>query len=93
MQLEIPSSAQYTKTVSLNPGAAPDYITSGGKTIGKTSTLVAGNFAGGMRAMSLASRPDVDPLEVVQRAKELCKQPIKLSWENVFFEVEVATTQ
>ena len=40
----------------------------------------------------MANRPDIDPMEIVERAKELCDQPIKLSWENVFFEVEVPTS-
>ena len=42
--------------------------------------------------MSLATRPDTDPMELVERAIKLCKQPIKLSWTNVFYEVDVPTT-
>ena len=64
---------------------APAYIEA------KASSLIAGQRAPSMRAMSLATKPDFDPLEIVQRSKELCKNPIKISWENVFFEVEVMT--
>lgn len=32
------------------------------------------------RTMSLATRPDTDPMELVERAKKLCKKPIKISW-------------
>jgi ABC-type transport system involved in cytochrome bd biosynthesis fused ATPase/permease subunit len=42
-----------------------------------------------MRAMSLATKPDYDPIAVLEDAKAACKNPIKISWENVFFEVEV----
>jgi hypothetical protein len=31
-------------------------------------------------------------MELVERAIKLCKQPIKLSWTNVFYEVDVPTT-
>lgn len=84
------------KTVSLNPALlAPDYVnygTRGG--LGKTHSLLQGaHIAGGIRAMSLASRPDHDPIEIVERAKELCKEPIKLTWENVFFEVDTPTSE
>ena len=45
-----------------------------------------------MRTQSLATRPDIDPFALVERAKLLCRQPIKLSWHDVFFEVDVPTT-
>jgi hypothetical protein len=41
-----------------------------------------------MRTMSLANRPDTDPMLLIERAAKLCKNPIKLSWSNVFFEVD-----
>ena len=44
------------------------------------------------RGMSLATRANIDPIALVEQAKDRCKQPIKLSWENVEFEAEVATT-
>jgi ABC-type multidrug transport system ATPase subunit len=59
----------------------------------KSNSLLAGQVPGGMRAMSLLSRPDVDPVQIVQQAKERCEEPVKLSWENVFFEVEVPPTE
>lgn len=43
--------------------------------------------------MSLATRPDTDPMELVERASKLCKNPIKLSFQNVFYEVDVLTTE
>ena len=75
--------APQTKTVSLNTGAGMGAF--------KANSLLP-NQVPGMRTMSLASRPDIDPAEIVEQAKALCKQPIKLSWENVFFEVDVPTT-
>ena len=44
------------------------------------------------RGMSLATRGNLDPLALVASAKENCKQPIKLSWEDVRFEAVVKTT-
>jgi ABC-type multidrug transport system ATPase subunit len=32
-------------------------------------------------------------MELVERAQKLCKNPIKLSWQNVFYEVDVVTTE
>lgn len=46
-----------------------------------------------MRTQSLATRGDIDPIACVEQAKKLCKEPIKLSWQNVFFEVDVKTTE
>lgn len=43
--------------------------------------------------MSLATRPDTDPMELVEMAKRQCKNPIKLSWNNVFYEVDALTTE
>lgn len=45
------------------------------------------------RGMSLATRAEIDPIALIQNAKEKCKQPIKLSWENVQFEAEVAVSK
>lgn len=42
-----------------------------------------------MRTMSLSNKPDTDPMELVQRAMALCKTPIKMSFERLFFEVDV----
>lgn len=47
----------------------------------------------GQRTMSLATRPDTDPMELVEMAIKQCKNPIKLSWSNVFYEVDVLTTE
>ena len=41
----------------------------------------------------MATRGDIDPIALVESAKKLCKEPIKLSWHNVFFEVDVKTTE
>ena len=46
-----------------------------------------------MRTQSLATRGDIDPIALVERAKKVCREPIKLSWHNVFFEVDVKTTE
>lgn len=62
-------------------------------TIGKSNSLIGGVIPGGVRSMSLLSRPDMDPVEIVALAKERCKEPVKLSWENVYFEVETPPTE
>ena len=46
-----------------------------------------------VRGMSLATRANIDPVQLVEMAKERCKQPIKLSWEDVCFEAEVPKTK
>ena len=43
--------------------------------------------------MSLTNKPDFDPVQLVAQAKENCSEPVKLSWENVFFEVETKPTE
>lgn len=58
----------------------------------KSNSLLAGTVPGGMRAMSLSNKPDLDPVALVAAAKEVCDEPVKLSWENVFFEVEAKPT-
>jgi len=45
-----------------------------------------------IRGMSLATKAKIDPIAMVEQAKANCKQPIKLSWEDVRFEAEVKTT-
>lgn len=52
----------------------------------------SGNAKPAMRTMSLANRPDTDPMQLVEQAMKHCKNPIKLSWQNVFFEVDVITS-
>ena len=76
---------------SLNPAAISknsDY---------DSSSMIEGDdpnkTAAGKRTMSLATRAEIDPMELVEQAKANCKQPIKLSWSNVFFEVDVPTTE
>jgi len=44
------------------------------------------------RGMSLATRANIDPIQLIENAKKNCKQPIKLSWENLRFEAEIKTT-
>ena len=41
------------------------------------------------RTYSLATREGSDQLKLVELAKQNCKTPIKLSWHNVRFEVEI----
>ena len=41
------------------------------------------------RTQSLATRADTDMQKLVEDAKKFCKYPVKLSWQNVKFEVEV----
>ena len=43
----------------------------------------------GERAKSLATRAVADAHKLVEEAKQHCKYPVKLSWKNVKFEVEV----
>lgn len=45
------------------------------------------------RALSLASRSTLETTEIIKNAKENCKNPIKISWKNVKFEVEVKQTE
>ena len=45
-----------------------------------------------IRGMSLATKTSIDPIKMLDEAKKNCKQPIKLSWEDVRFEAEVKTT-
>ena len=42
--------------------------------------------------MSLATKGNIDPIALLERAKEQCKQPIKLSWEDLSFEAEISMT-
>lgn len=44
------------------------------------------------RQMSLATKPKSDAMELVKNATKLCKNPIKLSWQDVYYEVEVPAT-
>jgi len=41
------------------------------------------------RAKSLATRANVEAIKLLEEAKKNCKNPIKLSWKNIIFEVEV----
>ena len=49
----------------------------------------AENPGANKRTRSLATREGTDQLRLVEQSKKLCKNPIKLSWDNVRFEVEV----
>ena len=47
------------------------------------------------RGMSLASRANIDPFALIEQAKRKIgrgKLPMKVSWENLTFKAEVATT-
>lgn len=53
-----------------------------------------GNVHGkGNRAMSLATRSTADAMKIMEEARAACKNPIKISWKNVKFEVEVKQTE
>ena len=41
------------------------------------------------RSKSLATRAQADAQKLVENAKALCKRPVKISWRNIKFEVEV----
>lgn len=41
----------------------------------------------------MASRANIDTLEVVRQAQERCAQPIKISWDKVKFSAQVRTTK
>lgn len=45
------------------------------------------------RSYSLSTRGHVDGLALIEDAKTKCRNPIKLSWNKVFFEVEVKQTE
>lgn len=45
------------------------------------------------RTRSLATRENLDTMKILEDAKRLCKNPIKLSWKDVRFEVEVLQTE
>lgn len=80
------AAAEYLRTGSLRPALAFDRP--GSKLI---ETMDQPKVT--QRTMSLATRPDTDPMELVERAQKLCKNPIKLSFQNVFYEVDVITTE
>jgi hypothetical protein len=41
------------------------------------------------RAESLATRGDIDFMSLINAAKEKCKMPVKLSFENICFDVRI----
>lgn len=45
------------------------------------------------RTLSLATREACEQLKLVELAKSKCKNPIKLSWSNVMFEVEITVSK
>ena len=75
---------QAKKTYSLNTGGASVAI--------QTPTNKAKAMTMAIRGKSLATRGNIDTQALTQLAKDKCTQPIKLSWEDVRFEAEVATT-
>jgi ABC-type multidrug transport system fused ATPase/permease subunit len=85
-KLDFKKPAQDSRMMSLNPAA-------GMLKTPKLLDIDGGKDKPSMRTMSLANRPDTDPMELVERAAKLCKNPIKLSWQNVFYEVDVLTSE
>jgi ABC-type multidrug transport system ATPase subunit len=60
--------------------------------IERLNSLASQDFAdpgAAKRTRSLATREGTDQLRLVEQSKRLCVNPIKLSWNNVKFEVEV----
>lgn len=45
------------------------------------------------RTFSLATREMQDTMQLIANAKRLCRNPTKLSWHNITFEVEVLCTK
>jgi hypothetical protein len=41
------------------------------------------------RAESLATRGDIDFMSLINEAKKKCKMPVKLSFENICFDVQI----
>ena len=41
------------------------------------------------RTKSLATRENIDAQKIIEEAKAHCKNPVKLTWKNIKFEVEV----
>ena len=79
------------KTYSLNTGMSP--MASGNIGLSgelmETGPKVKHSKTLAQRGMSLATKGNIDPIALLERAKEQCKQPIKLSWEDLRFEAEV----
>ena len=83
------------KTYSLNTGLGPSNLkermiintseSSNNGAVKKAMTL--------QRGMSLATRPDIDAIALMEKAKEVCSMPIKLSWENVEFNAKISTSK
>ena len=46
-----------------------------------------------VRGMSLATKTSVDVRVLLEQAKERCKQPIKLSWQDVKFTAFIPTNK
>jgi len=45
------------------------------------------------RQMSLSTKPKAeDPQKLIKKAMANCPNPIKITWKNVFYEVDMATT-
>ena len=45
------------------------------------------------RGFSMATKPDINPYKLVAEAKKKCRIPIKLSWQNIYMEVDMKTTE
>lgn len=80
------------KTMSLNTGMTP-YGGANVSEAGSSQQPVTGGSKKAMtympRGQSLATRANIDPIALVEQARENSKNPMKLSWENVQFEAEV----
>lgn len=55
----------------------------------KLASLGGDVHGAGGRTKSLATRENLDTMKILEEAKKRCKNPIKLSWRDVRFEVEV----
>jgi hypothetical protein len=45
------------------------------------------------RTKSLATREAIDATKLIEEAKAKCKNPVKLSWKHIKFEVEVKNNE
>ena len=84
-------SANAKKTYSLNMGLHNSGALSGVST-DKPAPHFKKAMTLGARGMSLATKADIDPIQLIENAKEKCSQPIKLSWNKVTFSAVVPTT-
>lgn len=45
------------------------------------------------RQMSLSTKKQEDPIELIKKATKLCINPIKITWKDAFYEIDLPTTE